>query len=431
MVRRRVVTISAVAILGLALIGALLTVMNSQPAFAKTAPTGAMRQTGTDDATDMTDAMMSHSEMEATGQSMMHLLLALHAIHQMQKDQMNNPSMMMGEMGSTTATTGTTGTGDMMAGMGAMSAGAQVGGLLEVMGHLAESMGYMHDAMAGTAMMDSSAMAATDDAMSSDWADVRTMLDIVDQMVQATADQVGGATDATDTTASTDITGTMMSGSLATAALLPDMVQTLQAMSIQLRMSLDAMNGMTGATDTGSTATTTDTTGTMTDTTDSDMMGMGMMGMPDLRQSMQAMGMALELMGNIHKMAAMNSMMGAGMTGDTTGDMSEMTGLVSDLAQAMSDHLDNMMGMMDDAMMGSDTGATATGSTATTTDTAGADTGTAITDTADITDTTGATDMTGSDMMGMGNANDVLTSSAQLMQTILQQIQAMSGGTSQ
>lgn len=72
----------------------LLSVMNSQPAFAKTTPPGAMRQTGTDDTTGMTDTMMSHSEMEATGQSMMSLFLALHTIHQMQKDQMSNPAMM-------------------------------------------------------------------------------------------------------------------------------------------------------------------------------------------------------------------------------------------------------------------------------------------------------------------------------------------------
>lgn len=424
-VRRRVVRITLVSSIGLALVGLLL-LLASQPrqAFAKTNSLGVLRQTGTGDALRITGtARMNNMEMEAMGRAMSHLIMALDTLHKMQQQHMMNSAMMGGmmrDMGRTAGTTDTMGT----MGMNAVGSRSDVGALIEMMGHMAESIGYMHEAMDYSTM---NVTTSTDmgDMMNGAWADFSDMLDILDQMVQATTSQVPtlsgmpGATETgttTDTmgtgaTGATTVTGTVtgmmgmgsMTGGFDPSPMLPAMIQTLQAMSGQLR-------GMTGATATGATETTTDTADMGTD--------MMSMGTPSLRQAMQGIGQSLELMGHMQMMMA--AMHGVGDPDSTTMETGgDMMGLINELAQAMSDHVS--------VLTGGDT--SGIGVTGTTTDTTGTGTDTsAMTETTGMTDTTGMTGTTDSDSMGMNSANPALRSAAQLIQIALLQIQGMTGG---
>ena len=411
MVRRSVVKSFLVLSLSLAFVSLLL-ILTSQPhrALAKTTSLGALRQTGTGDALSITGTTsMNSGDMEAMGHAMAHLIMALDVLHEMQQQQMINASAMMGDMGAATGMTGTT----------AMGSSADVGALIEMMGHMAESMGYMHEAMGYSAMSGAPA-AAMGDTMNSTGSDLSPMLDILEQMVQATIGQLPtlsgmpGATatgTTTDTTTSTTTntvdsaaTGTatdtvgmgVMTGTFDPSPLLPVMAQTLQAMA-------DQLSGMTGA--------ITGTTGTSPD-----MMGMGM---PTLRHPLQAMGQSLELMGHMHMMMA--TMRGVGDTGTATalaGD--DMRGLINAMAQAMADHVNLLMGGESSGM----------GATGTTTGTTGMTDTTGITDTTGMTDTTDMTGTTDSDSLGMGmnSTNPALTSAAQLIQITLLQIQGLTGG---
>lgn len=412
MVRRHVVRIVLVSSIGLALVSLLL-FLASQPrqAFAKTNSLSVLRQTGTGDALSITGTTgMNNVDLEAMGHAMSHLIMALDVLHEMQQQHMIHASATMGEMGATTAMTGTT----------AMASSADVGALIEMMGHMAESVGYMHEAM-GYSMMAPTSATDTGDTMNGNGADLSPMLDILDQMVQATISQVptlSGMPGATATGTTTDTMGvgptgaatdTMamgtMTGAFDPSPMLPAMIQTLQAMADQLR-------GMTGATAMDVTGTTTGTTGTSTD-----MMGMGT---PSLRHAMQAMGQSMELMGHMHMMMA--TMNGIGDTGSTTMEAGgDMPGLINEMAQAMSDQVSILTGGDTSGM----------GATGTTTDTTGTGTDTsAMTDTTEMTDTTGMTGTTDSDTLGMGvnSANPALSSAAQLIQIALMQIQGMTGG---
>lgn len=414
-VRRRVVRLALVLLIGVLLVGTLL-FLTSQPrqAFAKTASTGVLRQGTTGDISITGTMGMNNVDMEAMGHAMSHLIMALDTLHEMQQQHMINAPT-LGAMGATTGT-------------GMMGSSADVGALLEMMGHMAESVGYMHEAM-DYSMMAAAPAAGANDRMTNDWSDFNNMLGVLEQMVQATVSQVPtlsgmpGATETGTTTATvgTDTTGattdTMAMGATAGAfdasPLLPAMVQTLQAMSGQLRGMMDTMNGMTGAA-TGTTDTTTSTVG----------MGSEMMGMPTVRQSLQAMGQSLELMGHMHMMlATVNS---AGDTGNATAETGgDMLGLINQMAQAMSDHIGTMTGSTTSGMAATGAGTDTTTATGAMTDTTG------MTDTMAMTDTTSMTGTTGSNSMGMGvnSINPALSAAAQLIQTMLLQIQGMAGGT--
>lgn len=418
MVRRHVVRISLVSSIGLALV-TLLLLLASQPrqAFAKTNSLGVLRQTGTSDALSITGTTgMNNVDIEAMGHAMSHLIMALDVLHEMQQQHLIHSSATMGEMGTMTGTTDTT---------AAMASNPDAGALIEVMGHMAESMGYMHEAMGyhtmGVGAADTSAM------MNGGGADLSPMLDILDQMVQATISQLptlsgmpgatatGTTTDTVGTDATDAATATMamgaMTGAFDPSPMLPAMAQTLQAMADQLR-------GMTDATAMEMTGATTDTTGMGTD-----MMGTGT---PSLRQALQAIGQSMELMGHMHMMlATVNSGSEPGAATAGTGD--DIMGLINEMAQAMSDQVSVLTG---GDTSGMDTTSRTTEATGTGTAT------TAMTDTAEMTDTAGMTDTTettgttDSDAVGMGmnSANPALSSAAQLIQTTLLQIQGMAGG---
>ena len=418
MVRRHVVRISLVSSIGLALVSLLL-FLASQPhqAFAKTDSLGVLRQTGTGDVLSITSTTgMNNVEMEAMGHAMSHLIMALDVLHEMQQQHTINASATMGEMGATTGTTDTT----------AMGSSADAGTLIVMMGHMAESMGYMHEAMGYRTLV--AGAADTGASMNGGGADLSPMLDILDQMVQATISQVptlSGMPGATATGTTTDTIGTdatdaatdtlamgAMTGAFDPSPMLPAMAQTLQAMAGQLRGMMDTMNGMTGATDTGATATTTDTADMGTDMMSTET--------PSLRHALQAMGQSMELMGHMHMMlATVNSVSDTGAATVGTGD--DMMGLINEMAQAMSDQVS--------VLTGGDT--SGMGATGTTTDTTGTGTATsAMTDTTGMTDTNGMTGTADRDTlsMGMNSANPALSSAAQLIQIALLQIQGMTGG---
>ena len=413
-VRRRIVRIALVSSIGLALVSLLL-FLASQPrqAFAKTNSPGVLRQTGTGAALSITGTTgMNNVDREAMGHAMSHLIMALDTLHEMQQQHMSNAATLggaLGDMGSTAGTTDTTGT----AGMGIISSGADVGALIEMLGHMAESMGYMHEAM-GYSTMGATDMAGTGDAMNGAWSDLGAMLDILDQMVQATTGQLPtlrgmpGAT-ATGTTTATAATSAMtgttgtgaQAGSFDTAVMLPAMAQTLQSMADQLR-------GMTGATDTGATDTTTATAGM-----GSDMMGSGT---PTVRYALQSMGQAMELMGHMQMMmATLTGPTDVGMTGTASaGTGGDMLGLINAMAQAMADHISIMSAPLVATAAPTDTAETGAAST--------------MTATPGMTDTIGMTGTTGSDSLGVGSTNPTLNATAQLLHTLLLQIQGLTGG---
>jgi hypothetical protein len=157
------------------------------------------------------------------------------------------------------------------------------------------------------------------DQLNNDLADLRQMLDVIDQMVQATSNQVamlpGGAgasgaatTGATETMTDTAETGAMgmglaVTGMFNTEPMLPVMAQNLQTMSSELRTMLDnlAAAGTAGATGTGEagatttttdTATTTDTTGTPTGAATGDTM-LTSLGGPSVSPILEMMGHSL------------------------------------------------------------------------------------------------------------------------------------------
>jgi len=426
-----------------------LTARQVQPVQAKTNPETTLQQTGTGSsgaAMSITGTMpMYEADIRQIGMVMMHAIMALDVLENLQQTQLIERNQMLG-IGSTA---GMTDTADMDTMSMTGSQAPVIGASLEMLGHALESVGQMHMVMATLPALP---LHASDtgptgvgmaDTMMTDWEDARRIADILNGMVDATGAQVGvmditgtdtGATGTTTSTAGTDTAGTD-TGAMSSrwmfdsAPLIPAAGHTVMVMRDQLQAMMISVNALTGAeetgtTDTSATDTTTDTIGTDTTTATDPMMAMPMTG---VGPAFQMMGHSLELMGHMHKMIYMQSVLNnsVGMAGAGTGtmdmeDMSQMAGQIDELAQAINDHLTNMMGnlgmtpMMADA---ADTTGTETAASDTTTDTTGTGAG----------DTTAGMN-TDPLMAGAEGTRTMLGSAAQLIQALVQQVQALNSG---
>jgi hypothetical protein len=457
MTKRRTLHFFIVPTISLALAFSFLALVTSQPsaALTKFSNRDVMRQTSpVGETSNMTGtASMDQASLREMVDVMTHVGQALDKIQMMHQMQMINQLHMTSGMGMT----GTTGMNNTL-GMNNAAAMTSVGPMIDSMGHVLEAISQMHEMMAvlPSASTDNMTDMAGSDTMTTDLVDMRAMLDIMDQLLQATISQMQGMTNTTagalgatapltDTTTVTDTAGTgdtgvemnsanMMGmhlagmGMLDPGPMLPLMAQTAQTTISQLRTMLDAMDpatGSTGNTDGQTTNAITDT-GSLTDTAGTGATGDEAAGTDStgtgaasIAPMIQMMGKAMETIGHMHMlMATMNTtvsmssasgMPEASATGtdgaSTMGaaNLSEMTGLMSQMVQVITTHLDTITNT----------------------------TGIAVS----VTDTTAMTDTANADTMGAGamassadGAHAALGGVAQLLRTTLQQLQTLIDG---